>query len=61
MRRNHAYASHVRLFLLLTLLGSLSALLLEITTESSYLITSHARPGADIHSANGNTVALALK
>ena len=63
MRRDHPYASHVRFFLLLTLLGSISALCIEISTESNYLITSHARPDAGLahHSATGKTTALALK
>lgn len=63
MRRYHPYSSHVRLLLLLTLLGSLSALFLEVAAESSYLITSQARPDADIArlGTGGPTTALALK
>ena len=48
MRRFHPYSRNVRLFLLLTLLGSLSALFFEVAAESTYLLTRHANPDSAI-------------
>ncbi|MFT5088395.1 MAG: hypothetical protein ACI906_002346 [Candidatus Latescibacterota bacterium] len=47
MRRIHLYSDRVRILLLLVLLGSLSALFIEIALQSSQLLHHYVSP-ADI-------------
>ena len=44
MRRTHLYSDRVRILLLLVLLGSLSALFIEIALQSSQLLGNYVAP-----------------
>ena len=43
MRRTHLYSDRVRILLLLVLLGSLSALFIEIALQSSQLLGNYGK------------------